>query len=101
MPKKAKSRRFASKADEAAWWVANEEAAADEFEKALKEGYVGRCVLVVTGDSAVAKVRLGSRDVAEACKQARERGVGFHTHLKTLIHEALRAAKTARKTAAL
>jgi hypothetical protein len=44
---------------------------------------------------------LGSRDVAEACKQARERGEGFHTYLKMIIHEALEAAKAARKTAAL
>ena len=99
MPKEAARRAFANKAEEAAWWEANEEAVADSFEKALSEGYVGPCNVVVTGDSKVAKVRLSAKIVAKARVQAGERGLRYQTYLKMIIHEALRAAESSRKSA--
>jgi hypothetical protein len=38
MPMKLKRKRFANRAEEAAWWEANEKAVADSFEKTLNEG---------------------------------------------------------------
>jgi hypothetical protein len=38
MPGKSKSRKFATQAEEAAWWQANEDRLADEFEKAMELG---------------------------------------------------------------
>jgi len=89
MPRKSKSKRFANRAEEAAWWEANEEIVADTFEKALNEGYVGPCTVVVTGDSTTTKIRLGSRDVAKVRAQAVKRGLRHQIYLKTIIHEAL------------
>lgn len=93
MLRKSKKKRFANEAQEAAWWEANEEAVAAQFEKALEQGSVGGCTLVLMGDLTVTNVRLGSRDVVRARKQAGERGDRFHTYLKAIIHQALRAAE--------
>jgi predicted DNA binding CopG/RHH family protein len=95
MPRKSKRERSANEAEEAAWWEANEEAVAERFEKALEQRSVGGgCTLVLTGDQTVTKVRLGSRDVVRAQKQAAANGVGFHTYLKAIIHNRLRAAES-------
>jgi predicted DNA binding CopG/RHH family protein len=98
MPRKLKSKRFANRAEEAAWWEANEEIVADSFEKALNEGYVGRCTVVVIGDSTTTKIRLGSRDVAKARAQAVERGLRHQIYLNLIIHEALLNAEVGQKT---
>jgi hypothetical protein len=41
MLEELKSKTFANEAEEAAWWESNEDALADEFEKASAEGRVG------------------------------------------------------------
>ena len=97
MLRKLKSKRFANRAEEAAWWEANEEAVADSFEKDLNAGYVGPCTIVVTGDSTATKIRLGSRDIAKARAQAVERGLHHQIYLKTIIHEALLKIEDGRK----
>jgi predicted DNA binding CopG/RHH family protein len=97
MPRKLKSKRFANRAEEAAWWEANEEIVADSFEKALNEGYVGPCTVVVIGDSTTTKIRLGSRDVAKARAQAVERGLRHQIYLNLIIHEALLNAEVGQK----
>ena len=89
MPRKSKRTRFANRAEEAAWWEANGETVAGSFEKALNEGYVGPCTVVVTGDSTATRIRLGSRDVAKARIQAAIRGLCHQVYLKMIIHEAL------------
>ena len=94
---KLKRKRFANRAEEAAWWEANEEAVADSFEMDLNEGYVGPCTVVVTGDLTATKIRLGSRDVAKARTQAAARGLRHQTYLKMIIHEALRDVESKRK----
>jgi predicted DNA binding CopG/RHH family protein len=89
MPSKSTRKRFANRAEETAWWEANEEAVADSFERALNEGYTGPCTVVVTGDSTATRIRLGSRDVAKTHTQAVERGLRHQVYLKTIIHEAM------------
>jgi len=89
---------FPSEAEEAAWWEANEDALADEFEKATVEGRVGYGTVVITGDSSVAKVLLDPDDIAKARVQAAERGLRYQTYLKMIIHEALRDAECGRKS---
>jgi predicted DNA binding CopG/RHH family protein len=97
MPKKTKCKRFASKAQETAWWEANEEAVANSFERDLNSGYVGPCTLVVTGDSNATKIRLGSRVIAKVRMQARARGLRHQAYLKAIIHEALLNAAVGQK----
>jgi predicted DNA binding CopG/RHH family protein len=89
MLRKSKRTRFANRAEESAWWEANEEAVADSFEKAMNEGYVGPCTVVVTGDSTATKIRLGSRDIAKVRAQAAARNLRHQVYLKTIIHKAL------------
>jgi hypothetical protein len=98
MPKRSNTRRTASQAKESAWWEANEEAIGEQFEKAIAEGYAGPCKLIVTGDSTITKIRLGSRDLSKWKGQAAERGLRYQTYLKMIIHEALRNAESARKS---
>jgi predicted DNA binding CopG/RHH family protein len=91
MPKKnAKSKRFANKAEEAAWWEKNAELLADEFEKSIAVGRARRAVLVVTGDSSVAKIRMSAKDMVLARAQAKERGVRCQEYLNSILQEKLR-----------
>lgn len=97
MPRKPKKKRFTNRAEEAAWWEANGDTLADSFEKALNEGYVGPCTVVVTGDSTATRIRLGSRNVARVHKQAAKRSLPHQTYLKMIIHEALHKAEDGQK----
>jgi predicted DNA binding CopG/RHH family protein len=91
--------KFVSKAQEAAWWEANEQAIGERFEKTLAEGYSGQCNLVVTGDSTITKIRLGSRALLKLKRQATELSLTHQTYLKMIIREALLNAESSRKTA--
>lgn len=97
MARKSNQKRFANESEQAAWWEANEEAVAGQFEKVLEEGHVGGCSVIFTGDSTLTRVRLGSRDVVRARQQAGERGVRFHSYLKGIIHQALRDPESRRE----
>jgi predicted DNA binding CopG/RHH family protein len=94
-----KNMTFANRAEEAAWWEANEEAVADSFEKDLSEGYVGPCTVVVTGDSTTTKIRIGPRDIAKVHVQAGARGLRHQIYLKMIVHEALHNAELSRMSA--
>lgn len=89
MPKKSKSKGFADRVEEAAWWEANGVAVAASFEKDLNAGYVGPCTIVVTGDSTATKIRLGSRDIAKIRVQASAHGLRHQVYLRMIIHGAL------------
>jgi len=89
MLRKSQKTRFTNRAEEAAWWEANEEVVAASFEKSLNEGYSGPCTIVVTGDSTATKICLGSRDVAKISAQAAKRSLSHQIYLKSIIHEAL------------
>ncbi|MGP8253177.1 MAG: hypothetical protein ACLQHF_14195 [Terracidiphilus sp.] len=106
--------KFATEAEEAKWWFDNEDLIAGEFEKAAKEGrlrtggirrlFAERGIPFPESKPAplpTTTIRLDPEDIAEAREQAAERGLRYQTYLKMIIREALRAAKTARKTAAL
>lgn len=90
MLEELKNKTFANEAEEAAWWESNEDALADEFEKATAEGRVGCGTLVVRDAVSVTKIRLDPEDIAIARVQAAARGLRYQTYLKMIIHEALR-----------
>ncbi|MGD0910686.1 MAG: hypothetical protein ABR928_02260 [Terracidiphilus sp.] len=96
-----KNKTFASEAEEAAWWESHEDELADEFEKATAEGRVGVGTVAKRAALPTTTIRLDPDDIAEARAQAAERGLRYQTYLKMIIREALRAAKAARKAAAL
>ncbi len=94
-----KDKTFATEAEEAAWWEANEDAMAEEFEKAMTAGTVGGALLVVRDAESVTKIQLDSEEIATVAAQAAERGLRYHTYLKMIIHEALRSAESIRRPA--
>jgi len=106
--------KFATEAEEAKWWFENDDLIFKEFEKAAKEGRLGRGgirrLFAEKGipfpesnatPTPTTTIRLDLDDIAEARVQAAKRGLRYQTYLKMIIHEALEAAKAARKTAAL
>lgn len=100
MLEKLKHKTFANEAEEAAWWEAHEDELADEFEKATAEGRVGIGTAAKRAALPTTTIRLDPEDITEARVQAAEKGLRYQTYLKMIIHEALRATRASRKTAA-
>jgi predicted DNA binding CopG/RHH family protein len=99
MLEELKNKTFASEAEEAAWWESNEDALADEFEKATAEGRVGIGTVAKRAALPSTTIRLDPDDIAKARVQAAERGLRYQTYLKMIIHEALRNAESSRRSA--
>jgi len=108
--------KFASEADEAKWWYENEDLIFKEFQKAAKEGRLGRGgarrLFAEKGipfpepqkapaPTPTTTIRLDPGDIAKAREQAAKRGLRYQTYLKMILHEALLKAEEAeRKSAA-
>jgi len=97
MLEELKKKTFANETEEAAWWESHEDALADEFEKATKEGRVGIGTVAKRAALPSTTIRLDPEDIAKARVQAAERGLRYQTYLKMIIHEALRNAEQNRK----
>jgi len=88
-----KKQRFRNEAEEAQWWEENQDALADEFEKAAAAGTLGRGTAArKAGITPTTTIRLDQEDIAKARIQAERRGLKYQTYLKMLIHEALQQA---------
>jgi predicted metal-dependent hydrolase len=101
---------FATEAEEAKWWYENQDLIFKEFQKAAKEGRLGRGgarrLFAEKGipfpeskatPTPTTTIRLAPDDIAKARVQAAERGLRYQTYLKMIIHEALRDAEQKRK----
>jgi predicted DNA binding CopG/RHH family protein len=97
MLEELKNKVFSNEAEEAAWWESNEDALADEFEKATAEGRVGIGTVAKKAALPSTTIRLDPQDIAKARVQAAERGLRYQTYLKMIIHEALRNEEQKRK----
>jgi hypothetical protein len=108
--------RFATEAEEAKWWYDNQELTFKEFQKAAKEGRLGRGgVRRLFAEKGIpftepqkpsesqplptTTIRLDPEDIAMARVQAAERGLRYQTYLKMIIHEALRKTEQGRNSA--
>lgn len=100
MLEELKSNTFANEAEEAVWWESNEDALADEFEKATAEGRVGIGTVAKRAALPSTTIRLDPEDIAKARVQAAARGLRYQTYLKMIIHEALLKVESAQKNAA-
>jgi hypothetical protein len=102
--------KFATEAEEAKWWFENEDKVLLEFQKAEKEGRLGRgSIRRLFAEKGIpfpeskalpvptTTIRLDPDDIAKARVQAAERGLRYQTYLKMIIHEALRDAEAGRK----
>jgi len=94
--------KFATEAEEAKWWHENEDLIFKEFQRAAKEGRLGRGgakrLFAEKGipfkepkPTPTTTIRLDPGDIAKARVQAAERGLRYQTYLKMILHEALRA----------
>jgi hypothetical protein len=101
---------FATEAEEAKWWYDNRDKVSDEFEKAAKEGRLGRggirrlfaekgIPFKEPSPTPTTTIRLDPDDIAKARVQAAERGLRYQTYLKMILHEALRSAESKAKSA--
>jgi hypothetical protein len=106
--------KFANEDEEAKWWYENRELISDEFQKAAKEGRLGRGgarrLFAEKGipfpepqsqpqPLPTTTIRLDPEDIAKARVQAAERGLRYQTYLKMIIHEALRKAEAGSTSA--
>jgi hypothetical protein len=96
--------KFETEAEEARWWFDNRDKLSDEFDKAAKGGRWRRGgVARLLAERGIplpqpqplpsTTIRLDPEDIAKARVQAAERGLRYQTHLKMIIHEALRKAE--------
>jgi predicted DNA binding CopG/RHH family protein len=84
-----------SKKEEADWWEKHKAAVEADLRRAIREG----TTLSLTEVLAQAKrkkdlqpvtIRLASEDIDTARKIAGDKGIGYQTYIKLLLHEALR-----------
>jgi predicted DNA binding CopG/RHH family protein len=85
---------FTSAADEAAWWEKHRAAVEAELRAAMREGKTIplRDVLAQAKrkkELMPVTIRLASDDIATARQLADQKGVGYQTYIKLLLHEAL------------
>lgn len=85
---------FKSEAEEAAWWRKHRSAVETDLRAAMREGKT----LSLQDALAQAKrkkellpvtIRLASEDIATARELADDKGIGYQTYIKLLLHEAL------------
>ena len=87
---------FASEAQEAAWWHKNREKLDRDLAEAARAGELKaldrKTLAARVARSRAAKVvsiRLPESDLALARWQAAQKGIGYQTYIKSLLHQAL------------
>jgi predicted DNA binding CopG/RHH family protein len=99
MLEELKSKTFVTEAEEAAWWEANEDALADEFEQAGDEGRLGHGTAIRRASQSSITICLDPEDGAKARAQAAERGLLYEAYLQSIVHGALHNAELSRISA--
>jgi len=86
--KTKKTPKFKSEAEEAEWWDRNPDFIADQFETAAGEGRILRG-LPGRGATRSVTIRLATKDVETAQRQAAKMGLPYQTYIKSVLHQAL------------
>jgi predicted DNA binding CopG/RHH family protein len=90
--------KFASEAEEAAWYPAHPEYLEALFKQAAKEGKLGRGTAArILGFTKPVTIRLSEEDLEKSRVQAEKKGLRYQTYLKMLLHEALANAEQPQK----
>jgi len=90
MREEFQKKSFKSEEDEANWWDRQQDALAEEFQRAAVEGTLGHGTAVRKGATPTTTIRLAAEDIQLARSQAERRGLKYQTYLKMVIHQALR-----------
>ena len=90
--------KFASQAEDAQWHQRNRPALEAGMERRIREG----STLTLQQSAARAKtrpvtLRLASADIETARVMAAQKGIGYQTYVKMLLHEALRRETAVRR----
>jgi len=83
--------RFKSESEEADWWYANR-AVIEEFLLA-RATWVTPDGKTLRGPSKMISIRLPEADIARAKKVAAQKGIGYQTYLRSVVHQALQDVK--------
>jgi predicted DNA binding CopG/RHH family protein len=86
-----KAPKFRNEAQEATWWASQQAQIADEFQRAAREGRLGRGSVARKGATPTTTIRLDQDDLSRARLQAERKGLRYQTYLKMLLREALLA----------
>lgn len=89
MREEFQKKNFKSEEDEANWWDQQQDALAEEFERAAAEGTLGHGTAARKGATPTTTIRLAAEDIQLARSQAERRGLKYQTYLKMVIHQAL------------
>ena len=94
-----KTPKFRSEAEEAAWWDSHPEVILEAVERAYGKEAVGRFLgggpRPKRPPTKTVTIRLPVEDVARARRLAAQKGLGYQTLVKTLLHEALQREERA------
>ncbi|MGH9415619.1 MAG: hypothetical protein ACRD01_03245 [Terriglobales bacterium] len=88
--------KFASEAEEAAWWQRHRREADELFERAYRVGAVRRFKGGGEVPTMQTTIRLIVRDVERARAIAQRKGLRYQTYIKMLVHEGLNQEEAAR-----
>ena len=85
---------FKSEAEESVWWEKHRAAVEAELRSAMREGQTISLKDVLTQANRKKEllpvtIRLASEDVATARQLADDKGIGYQTYIKLLLHDAL------------
>lgn len=89
MASKRKIPKFKSESEEAGWWDSQGESLTRAFQKAAKEGRLGRGNAKRKGATPSTTIRLDQEDIARARNLAERKGLRYQTYLKMLLRESL------------
>lgn len=90
MASKIKVPKFKDESEEAKWWDSRGKNLTRAFQKAAKEGALGRGTAKRKGATPTTTIRLDQEDIARARNLAERKGLRYQTYLKMLLRESLR-----------
>src|SRR5450432_2579471 len=97
MTKTLRTPELKNEAEEAAWWDSHPDETLALFEQAAKDGTMGQGTLARRTQTAATSIRLNTADIELAKTLAQQRGIGYQTYLKMIIHQHLiQEASTSR-----
>ncbi len=92
---------FSDESEEAAWWEKNRGAVETDLRAAMRDGKTLSLQEVMAKsrrkkELVPVTIRLASEDLAAARRLADDKGIGYQTYIKLLLHDALERERARR-----